>query len=955
LLLLSLAASVAGCGGGGQSLIAITPSGAQVLDSGQTLTITASVVNDSTNQGASFAVSGGGTVSAPTKVPQGDSNYVSVTYTAPTVTVQTAVTVTATALNTPSQTATVTITVNPSPAITTTMLPGGMVGTAYSATLAATGGSAPLKWSIPAASLPPGITLNSTTGALTGTPTAYGTFNFSATIADSATVPVTMSQAYSITILPMVPTVTTTSLPNAVAGVAYNQQLMSLGGNGSTPVWTLVSGTLPAQLTLSAGGVISGTPTNASAGATYNITVTVTIGTQTSAPAALSLTVPALPAVTTTSLPNGNIGAAYSQQLNYSGGASTTVTWAIVSGSLPPSSGLTLSPSGVISGTPATQTTYSFSVAVTVGTQTSAPQALTLVVNNIVVTSAANASGEVGLPFSFNLTGRGGSPPYTWSLATGSANLPAGLTLNAATGAITGSPTSAAGSPFSGITVKATDTIGGTATLAMTFAISGARGTVNNSELNGQYAFLLSGFDAKGNPLAVGGKFSVDGNGNLLGGVMDTNGTGLTAPVANASLSATTYAVGADNRGKLTLTTAGGTGTYTIALNNISSGVAGGGYITETDSSGQTLSGTLALQTPAAFNTSSIANGFAFGIDGFAANDTATQLVHRGDIGEIQFSGAGGIVSAEYLSTGSGSLTPIVPTSGSISIASNGRGTFSLTLPSGGGTVDFWAYVVNSGKLLLLSSDAAGNGASAKDLLYGQALQQTIVTGNFNAASLSGISVVRTEKLGVTNAGAYYPDAQVGLYTFNGTGKVSLASDENAGGTITSDALAGTYSVAVNGRVTAALSSGLGGCTDCLSLQTYFYLVGANQGFVLDFSTPVLSGYFQGQTSTGFTAASLSGTYAAGSLEPLARASAYASAALNSTGTGTVTGTEDENVNGTVTPDVAVSDTYTVGATGRVAVTPASGGASAIYIISPTKALQIDLSSSSPTVQELQH
>jgi hypothetical protein len=956
-LLLGLAASVAGCGGGGVSLIAISPGAAQVLDSGQTLTITASVVNDSTNQGASFVVTGGGTLSAPTKIPQGDSNYVSVTYTAPTVTTATAVTVTATALNTPSQTATVSITVNPALAITTTTLPGGMVGTPYSATPVATGGSAPLSWSVTSGSLPPGIgpNPNPATGALTGTPTTYGTFNFTLSVTDSTSVPTTMSQAYTVTILPMVPTVTTSKLNSAVAGVAYSQQLAYMGGNGSTPTWALVSGTLPAQLTLNPSGLISGTATNASAGATYNITVTVTVGTQTSAPAQLSIVVPALPAVTTTSLQSGNVTVPYSQQLLYSGGAGGTATWAIVSGSLPASSGLTLSSSGLISGTPTLQTTYSFSVAVTVGTQTSAPQAYTLVINNLIVTSSTNAGGEIGLPFSFNLTARGGTPPYTWSLASGSAALPQGLNLSAATGAITGSPTSSAGSPIGGITVKATDTVGGTATQAMTFTISAARSTVNNSELSGQYAFLLSGFDAKGNPLAIAGKFTADGNGNITGGVIDTNGTGLTAPLANASLSATTYAVGADNRGKLTLTSPSSSGTYTIALNNISSGVAGGGYITEFDSSGQSLTGQFALQTPAAFNTPSIANGFAFGMDGFAANNTAAQLVHRGSIGEIQFSGAGGIVSAEYLSTGSGSITPVVPLSGTVSIASNGRGTLSLALPSGGGTVNFVAYVVSSGKLFLLSSDPAGNGAGARDLLYGQALQQTITTGSFNAASLSGISVVRAEKLGVSNTGAYYPDAQVGLYTFNGSGKISLASDENAGGVITSDTLAGTYAVAANGRVTATVSAGLGGCTDCLSLQTYFYLVGSNQGFVLDFSTPVLSGYFQGQTSTGFTAASFSGTYAAGSIGPLAQSSIYDSAALNSTGAGAVTGTEDENAAGTATPDVAVSDTYTVGATGRVALTPGAGGNSAVYIISPTKALQIDLNSSIPTIQELQH
>jgi hypothetical protein len=933
------------------SLIAILPNTAQTLDSGQSLTITVSVVNDSSNKGAYFTITGGGTVSAPTITPAGDSNFVSVTYTAPTVTTVTAVTVTATSGNTPTQTATVQITVNPALAIATTSLPGGTKGTPYSATLAATGGTAPLTWSIPPGSLPAGLFLNTATGVISGTPSVFGTFPITVTVTDATAAP-PFSQSYSVVIVPTPPTVSTSALPNAIVGVAYSQPLLFAGGGNGTVAWALASGSLPAGLTLSAGGLISGTATSASAGATFAFTVTVTVGTQTSVPAPLSIVVPALPAVTTTSLPSGNATIPYSQQLTYSGGAGGAVSWAIAAGSLPASSGLTLSPSGLISGTPTLATTYSFSVAVTVGTQTSAPQALTLLINNLIVTSGASASGEVGLPFSFNLTARGGTSPYTWSLASGSASLPAGLGLNASTGAITGSPTTASGSPFGGIIVKATDTVGNTATQSMTFTIAAARSNVNNSELSGQYAFLLSGFDSRGNRLAMAGKLTADGNGNITGGSVDTNGTGLSVPISNAALSATTYAVGSDNRGKLTLTTSSGSSTYVIALNSISSGVAGGGYITEFDSSGQSLAGVFALQTPAAFNTPSIANGFAFGADGFAANSTAAQLTHRGIIGEIQFTGAGGISGAEYLSSGTGATTPVVPNSGPISVGANGRGTLSLLLP-GGGSLNFVVYVVSAGKLFLLTSDPA-SGATGKDLLYGQALQQTITSGTFTAASLSGISVVRTQRLAVGNTGLPFADVQVGLYTF-GSGKVTLASDENAGGIATSNSLAGSYTVASNGRVALSLSAGLGGCTDCVSNQTYAYLVGSNQGFVLDFSSPVNSGYFEPQTATGFTAASFSGTYGSGTLDPLSQSGVLDTAEFSSTGSGTLTGTQDQNASGTLSPDVALTGSYTVSSAGRVAVTPAAGGPYAAYIVSPTKALLINLSSSNPAIQELLH
>jgi hypothetical protein len=71
------------------------------------------------------------------------------------------------------------------PTITTANLLGGTVGTAYSQTLAATGTS-PITWSISNGNLPNGLTLNSTTGAITGTPVTAATFNFTVKATNSA-------------------------------------------------------------------------------------------------------------------------------------------------------------------------------------------------------------------------------------------------------------------------------------------------------------------------------------------------------------------------------------------------------------------------------------------------------------------------------------------------------------------------------------------------------------------------------------------------------------------------------------------------------------------------------------------------------------------------------------------------------------------------------------------------
>jgi hypothetical protein len=952
LSLLSLVAFAVGCGGGGMSLIAIAPSTTQYLDAGQTLAIATSIINDSTRSGVSVKLAGPGSLSATTQTSTaGDSSFYATTYTAPSsVTGTETAAVTATSVHTASQAATVNIVINAALAITTTSLPSGIVGTPYTATLTATGGTGALTWTIPAASLPAG--LSSTGATISGTPTAFGTFTIPVSVKDSATQPATATASFTLIIVPQLPTITTTTLPNGIAGTAYSQQLSSTGGNGTTPTWALASGTLPGGLTLSTSGLISGTPTNASAGNTFTFTVTVSIGTQTSAPASFSITIYALPVVTTTSLPSGNIGIKYSQALTYSGGSGGAPIWAITAGSLPAGSGLSLNTStGVISGTPIAAATYSFSVAVTVGTQTSASQALTLNIYSLLITSAASATGEVGLPFGFQLTAAGGTAPYTWSLATGSVALPTGLTLNVTTGLISGTPTVVA--TTSGVVVQAKDsaTPQANATQSMSFTINTARGNTNNAELKGQYAFLLTGFDSNGYPLAVAGSFTADGNGNITTGVIDTNGTALTTPSTNVTLLASSFSVGSDNRGKLTLTTSAGTRTYVLAVNSISGGIAGGGYLTEFDATGQSLTGSMALQTSGA----SLTGGYAFGESGFATNSTPTSLTHRAVVGELQVSGVGGFASAEYLSSADVTVAPVVPVGGVITIAANGRGTISLTRPSSAGTINLIAYVVSSSKFFLLSADPAFGNTGTNDLLSGTAMQQTTSNGNFSLATLNGISVLRSEALAVSaTTGLVAPDVKVGLYTFNGSGGVTLSADENNGGATNKLALSGDYTVAPNGRVAATVSSGLGGCINCIGSGTsYFYLTGQNQGFLMDFTASAAAGSLEPQTATAITAASFKGAYAAGSLAPLSRQANYIEAVITSTGSGSASGTADVNAAGTLSPDQALSATYVVAANGRATFTPSSGDSSVLYVVSATRDVLLDISTAAPVIEEL--
>ena len=181
--------------------------------------------------------------------------------------------------------------------ITTTSLPGGTVGQAYSQSVTATGGTTAYSWSIVSGSLPPGLSLSPTgtpSATISGTPTTAGTYNFTVQVTDSAAA--TDTQALSITIAPAPTlTITTTSLPGGTVGQAYSQAVTATGG--ATPYsWSIVSGSLPPGLSLSPTGTpsttVSGTPTTAG---TYNFTVQVTDSVAATDTQALSITISSAP------------------------------------------------------------------------------------------------------------------------------------------------------------------------------------------------------------------------------------------------------------------------------------------------------------------------------------------------------------------------------------------------------------------------------------------------------------------------------------------------------------------------------------------------------------------------------------------------------------------------------------------------------------------------------------
>lgn len=218
---------------------------------------------------------------------------------------------------------------------------------------------------------------------------------------------------YDITI----PTITTPALPEGITGTTYpTVSLAAVNGTGPY-TWALYSGSLPAGLSLSPGGVLSGTPTSAAA-YTPVIQVTDSLGKSSTRLLVLTVMVPNLnPRILTASLPNSMAGIEYSATLAANNGTAP-YTWTLSVGSLPP--GLALSTAGVISGQALTSGASAFTVMVTdsLGRTGTMPLTLTVAPSNILTITSGDQVVTSGAHYSYCLSASGGTPPYVWSVSS---------------------------------------------------------------------------------------------------------------------------------------------------------------------------------------------------------------------------------------------------------------------------------------------------------------------------------------------------------------------------------------------------------------------------------------------------------------------------------------------------------------------------------------------------------
>lgn len=354
--------------------------------------------------------------------------------------------------------------------ITTTTLASGQVGVAYAADVEVAGGSAPYGFAVTAGRLPNGLRL-STAGALSGTPTASGAFNFTVTATDANGL--STGRALGLTVAPPAPPVVTdvddvevTANPGGAAQPteidlsravrnATRIEIVTPPANGAATIDGFRVRYVPTvgyfgqdSFTYRAIGFEDGAGPDAAPaadGASWSVSPT----------AKVTIVIPS-PTLTLTGgvQPPGQVGVAYSQTLTAAGGAAP-YSYAVTGGALP--AGVSLAPDGTLSGSPTAGGAFSFTVTATdsaTGTgpfSVSAVHEVTIAPPALVVTPSVLPDATTAQPYSQAVSASGGVGPYGYAITAGA--LPTGLTLSTA-GVLSGTPTQ--GGSFS-FTVTATD------------------------------------------------------------------------------------------------------------------------------------------------------------------------------------------------------------------------------------------------------------------------------------------------------------------------------------------------------------------------------------------------------------------------------------------------------------------------------------------------------------------
>jgi hypothetical protein len=476
-------------------------------------------------------------------------------------------------------------------------------------------------------------------------------------------------------------------------------------------------------------------------------------------------------------------------------------------------------------------------------------------------------------------------------------------------------------------------------------------GNYSDASFKGSYVYEMHGFLADGNnsPYRETGVIIADGVGNITGGVDAFSSTAFTGvPTQNAAPVTGAYNIASDGTGQILLSStplaaAAGAPQISLAVTLASNSQA---ELMEADAFASGA-GTAELQDPTAISTAP-SGTFVFRLHQEVETPT---LAPASEVGFFTFSGGSliaGSMDQNVLSVGFSSLNLTSGTLSAPTTLGDGTGSFS---DSSGVTTDFLYYIVNSGKFILLASNANALGS-------GSAEAQTGAVGNGFAGSYTFGS--RGDHLG--NFTLYAGVATVGQFAGSGATITSGALDSMQDGTYTQQATTftgapttGTNNPSPQGRVQVTLSTGT---------PMIFWMVSPSRAFFLDApNTAAEDGTADLQTGTSFSAASLKGQFAIVmdgvdvNPEGLARIGT-----LQFDGASRLTLVElvnsSQSGSGATSPG-ALAGTYQAGGNGRVIGSVSNGGGAldlVMYAVSGSKvyALQTDSGANTSGTVQLQ-
>ena len=297
-------------------------------------------------------------------------------------------------------------------------MPNGLINAYYEVNLSSVSGYSPYTYNIVTGVLPPGLNLDSQTGRISGRPTQIGTFAF--TIRSTDFNFNTAQRNYTLLIENVAIVLLPSGLPNGTQNITYSTTTFAAEGGTAPYTYSVSQGSLPAGLTLTTGGVLSGTPT-APGSTTFKITVTDADGNTKSQDYSINIVAVVL-SVSPATLADAFVSVPYSATFTASGGVGP-YTWSISTVATP--AGMTFS-NGALTGTPAAPGQWIFTVTATDSNGNTGGRQYNLFIlpNSVVPSSLPTAVQSAQYRLQLEIEKPYGN--YTFSNVT---EMPAGLTL----------------------------------------------------------------------------------------------------------------------------------------------------------------------------------------------------------------------------------------------------------------------------------------------------------------------------------------------------------------------------------------------------------------------------------------------------------------------------------------------------------------------------------------------